>query len=394
MKIEEVFESVDEDMLLSITKDLIQIPSHSGTPGQEREISRFVEGLFQGWGLDVMLQEVQDGRSNVLAKIGGSRGGKNLALNGHLDTVPPGRDMTDPYRTVIQEGRLFGRGSADMKGAVAAMIYTLHLLKSCQMRLMGDLHFTGVVGEESGGTGTRFLTKSGFKPDCAVVGEPTNLDLVTSHKGVEQLEVRIRGRAAHGSMPDRGVNAISAASEFIQRLEKELIPQFQTRSQEQVGTATLNVGVIQGGDKVNMVADFCSVQIDRRWVKTEELGQVVSEIEDAVREVCKKDPGLKAEVVSLHPRDGYFGPFAISKDHELITRAKEALKLADVPPRISGMQGWTDAATLMHAGIPAVLLGPGDVAQAHTTGEYLEISQLVTATKCYLALTKTICGWK
>jgi acetylornithine deacetylase/succinyl-diaminopimelate desuccinylase len=281
-----------------------------------------------------------------------------------------------------------------MKGAVAGMIYTLYLLKTCNIGLGGDLYFTGVVGEETGGIGTRFLMKRGPRPDFAVVGEPTSLNLVTSHKGVEQLEIRIRGRAAHASMPERGVNAIDAASEFIQRLDKELIPEVRKRSQEQVGTATLNVGVIQGGEKVNMVADFCRLQIDRRWVRTESQDQVVSEIEEILHRVCEKDPALSAELVSLHPVDGYFGPFAIPEDHELIIRAKEALNLVGLSPKISGMQGWTDAATFMHAGIPAVLLGPGSVAQAHTNNEYVEVSQLVEATKCYLALTRTICGWR
>lgn len=393
MKIEKVFAQIDEEKLFCIVNDLIRIPSHSGTPGQEREVSRFVEDLLRRWGFEVILQEVQDSRSNVIAKAGGHDEGKSLALNGHLDTVPPGRDMKDPYRPEIKDGRLHGRGSCDMKGAVAAMMYTLYLLKECDIGLRGDLYFTSVVGEETGGIGTRFLVRDGFRPDFAVVGEPTNLNLVTSHKGVEQIEIRVRGRAAHASMPDHGVNAIAAVSDFIQRLEKELVPELRKRSQEQVGPATLSFGVIQGGEKVNMVPDFCSLQIDRRWVKTERLPQVVSEVESILERVCEKDPALSAELVSLHPADGYFGPFAISENHELITFAKQALNLAGRPSKICGMQGWTDAATFMHAGIPAALLGPGSVAQAHTSGEYVELSQLVDATKCYLALTKTICGW-
>jgi acetylornithine deacetylase/succinyl-diaminopimelate desuccinylase len=394
MKIETVFERIDEEKLIGIANDLIRIPSHSATPGQEKEISRFVEDFMRRWGFEVILQEVQESRSNVIVKLGGHDEGKSLVLNGHLDTVPPGRDMKDPYRPEIRKGCLHGRGSCDMKGAVAAMMYTLYLLKQCDIRLGGDLYFTGVVGEETGGVGTRFLVKNGFRPDFAIVGEPTNLNLVTSHKGVEQLEIRVRGKSAHASMPDHGVNAITAMSDFIQRLDKELVPELRKRSQEQVGPATLSLGVIQGGEKVNMVPDFCSLQIDRRWVKTERLPQVVSEIEDILERVCEKDPALSAELVSLHPVDGYFGPFAISENHKLITCARQALKLAGRPSKICGMQGWTDAATLMHAGIPAVLLGPGSVAQAHTSGEYVTLSQLVDATKCYLALTKTICGWR
>jgi len=389
-----VFEAINEEKLVGIANDLIRIPSHSATPGQEKEISRFVEDFMRRSGFEVVLQEVQKSRCNVMVKLGGHEEGESLALNGHLDTVPPGQDMKDPYRPAIRKKRLHGRGSCDMKGAVAAMMYTLCLLKQCDIRLGGDLYFTGVVGEETGGVGTRFLVKNGFRPDFAIVGEPTNLNLVTSHKGVEQLEIRVRGKSAHASMPDHGVNAITAVSDFIQRLDKELVPELRKRSQEQVGSATLSLGVIQGGEKVNMVPDFCRLQIDRRWVKTERLPQVVSEIENILKRVCEKDPALRAELVSLHPADGYFGPFAISENHKLITCARQALKLAGRPSKICGMQGWTDAATLMHAGIPAVLLGPGSVAQAHTSGEYVTLSQLVDAIKCYLALTKTICGWE
>jgi acetylornithine deacetylase/succinyl-diaminopimelate desuccinylase-like protein len=251
-----------------------------------------------------------------------------------------------------------------------------------------------VVGEETGGTGTRFLTKSGFRSDFAVVGEPTNLDLVISHKGVSRLEIRVRGRAAHASMPEQGVNAISAVSDFIQRVEEELIPELRKRSQDRVGSATLCFGVIQGGHKSNIVPDFCRLQIDRRWVETETLPQVVSEIEAILHRVCQRDPTLKGEIVSLHPPEGYFGPFTIPETHELVKMAKLAMNRAGISPRIAGMGCWSDAATLMHAGIPTILLGPGSLAQAHTNDESIELNQLADATKCYLSLIETVCGWK
>jgi len=394
MEIEKVFESLEEEKLFNLVEDLIRVPSHSDTPGQEREISRFVEDLLRSWGVDVTLQKVEDDRCNVIAKMEGHNVGKSLALNGHLDTVPPGQAMKDPYRPVIENGCLHGRGASDMKGAVGAMIYTLYLLKRCRINLGGDLYFTGVVGEETGGTGTRFLVRNGFRSDFAVVGEPTNLDLVTSHKGVTRLEIRVRGKAAHASMPERGANAINAVSDFIQRVEKELIPELHKRSQEQVGTATLTFGVIQGGTKGNMVADSCRLQIDRRWVKTEVLTQVVSEIEDILHKVCEKDPALSGEIISLHPSDAYFGPFAIPENHELVRTAKQAMNLVGISPKISGMPCWSDAATLMNAGIPTILLGPGSLDQAHTDDECVELDQLINATKCYLALIKTICGWR
>jgi acetylornithine deacetylase/succinyl-diaminopimelate desuccinylase len=394
MKIEEVFQCIDEERLFGLACDLVRIPSHSGTPGQEREISGFVEALLRDWGMEVTLQETESDRFNVLAKMSGENGGRSLTLNGHLDTVPPGRGMEAPFSATIREGWLHGRGSVDMKGAVAAMMYTLYLIKRCGIVLGGDLYFTGVVGEETGGMGTRFLMRGGFRSDFAIVGEPTDLNLVTSHKGVEQLEIRLKGRAAHASMPERGTNAICAMSDFVQSVKNSLIPELRKRTQRHVGSATMSFGLIQGGEKVNMVADFCRLQIDRRWVETESRDQVLAEIEAILHRICERDPALGAEVVPLHPAEGYFGPFAIPEDHELTVRAKKALTEAGMVPKISGMQGWTDAATLMHAGIPTLLLGPGSVAQAHSDDERVELRQLVEATKCYLALTKAVCGWR
>jgi acetylornithine deacetylase/succinyl-diaminopimelate desuccinylase len=135
MEIEKLFAWIDERELAKIVQDMIRIPSHSETPGQEREVSGFVEEMLGGWGYDVALQEVQDGRSNVIATAKGEKGGRSLLLNGHLDTVPPGQRMMDPYGSVIKDGRLYGRGSSDMKGAIGAMLYTLYLLKRCEIHL-------------------------------------------------------------------------------------------------------------------------------------------------------------------------------------------------------------------------------------------------------------------
>ncbi|MCD4761027.1 M20/M25/M40 family metallo-hydrolase, partial [bacterium] len=207
MKLDNIFNMINKEELLSEAENLIRIPSHLYTPGKEKEISKFIAGRFRNENFNVDLQEVEHSRYNVIVKMSGNRKGKSLALNGHLDIVPPGEDMVTPYNPTIKNGRLYGRGSADMKGAVGAMMYTLILLKKCRVILRGSVYFTGVIGEETGGTGTRFLVNSGFKPDFVIVGEPTNLNLVTSHKGVQQLSITIKGKAAHGDIPNKGVNA-------------------------------------------------------------------------------------------------------------------------------------------------------------------------------------------
>ncbi|MES0342344.1 MAG: M20/M25/M40 family metallo-hydrolase, partial [Candidatus Humimicrobiaceae bacterium] len=260
-------------------------------------------------------------------------------------------------------------------------------------KLNGDLYFTGIVGEETGGTGTRYLINEGFDVDYVIVGEPTDLNLCISHKGAHLLEITIKGRSAHASMPEKGVNAISAMSEFIMKTKERLVPELNKRIQDMVGSPTLSFGLIRGGKKVNMVADTCTVEIDRRWINNESIPQIISEFKEILEEVCKDDPVLEYKIISTLPPDGYFGPFIIPGDHEFVLRLKKILMDQGFDSSITGMQGWTDGATTMHSGIPTIVFGPGSMDQAHTDTEWIEVAQLTQAVKCYLAFIEEICGW-
>jgi len=388
-----LFERVDAEELTDLIRELIGIPSHLEVPGQEKEMSLYLEGLLREQGFQVSTQTVKDGRKNVIVHMPGVGEGRSLLLNGHLDTVPPGTSMKNPYTPDIRNGLLFGRGACDMKGAVGAMVYSMMLLQRNGVKLSGDLFFAGVVGEETGGTGTRHLVKNGFSADFAVVGEPTDMKLVISHKGVANFEVTVWGKACHASIPEKGASAIVAISEFIRDVHHHLVPQLRSRVQNLVGAATVNVGLVQGGTKINMVPDRCVIQVDRRWVSDEDEKQIISELESILKEVCAADPRLRGEVKPLLPAEGYFGPLEVPEDHEIVTLAEQALRQSEIVPKKAGMQGWTDAATLTNAGIPAILIGPGSIEQAHTDEEFVEVSQLVDAVKVYLSLVHTVCGW-
>jgi succinyl-diaminopimelate desuccinylase len=388
-----LFEKIDSGELIDLCSQLIRIPSHLEVVGQEKEISLYLEKMLRGERFQVSTQEVQEGRSNVIVCMPGDGKGKSLLLNGHLDTVPPGTAMKNPYSPEIRNGMLFGRGACDMKGAVGAMIYSMMLLERNGIRLFGDLFFTGVVGEETGGTGTRALVKNGFRADCAVVGEPTDMKLVLSHKGVANFEVTVWGKACHASIPEQGASAIVAGSEFIGKIQHQLVPRLRERVQNLVGSATINIGLVQGGTKINMVPDRCIIHIDRRWVSAEDEKQVLSELESILKAVCETDPRLRGEVKPLLPVEGYFGPLEVPHNHEVVTFAEKALQQSGIVPQKAGMQGWTDAATLMNAGIPSIIIGPGSIEQAHTDEEFVQVSQLVDAVKVYISLAYSICGW-
>ncbi len=395
MKLKEIINKIDQEELLDEVKNLISIPSHLNTPGQEKEISDFVYNRCTSLGFDTVLQDTGNERSNVIAKINSTQknGSSSLVLNGHLDTVPPGENMPSPYEPKIKEGRLYGRGAADMKGAVGCMIYALSLLKKFNIKLKGDLYFTGIVGEETGGTGTRYLINEGFNVEYVIVGEPTDLNLCISHKGAHALEIMIKGKTAHASIPENGVSAISAMAEFIMKTKERLVPELNKRIQDMVGSPTLSFGLIRGGKKINMVADTCTVEIDRRWINNESIPQIISEFTEILKEVCKDDPVLEYKIISTLPPDGYFGPFTIPGDHEFVLRLKKILMDQGFNSNITGMQGWTDGATTMHSGIPTIVFGPGSMSQAHTDTEWVEAAQLIQAVKCYLAFIKEICGW-
>lgn len=207
------------------------------------------------------------------------------------------------------------------------------------------------------------------------------------------MKITIKGKSAHASMPEKGVNAILAVSEFIMKIREKLIPELNRRVQEMVGSPTISFGLINGGRKANMVADTCTVEIDRRWISDESIPQVIAEFRELLEEVCSADPALKYEIFSTMPPDGYFGPFIIPDDHEFVLRSKKILADINIASNIVGMQGWTDGATTMHSGIPTIIFGPGSIEQAHTDTEWVEIAQLVRAVKCYLAFVMEICGW-
>ncbi|MHB1253536.1 MAG: M20 family metallopeptidase [Candidatus Humimicrobiaceae bacterium] len=390
MKLDKVINLINEEELLDILKDLIRIPGHVNCEGQENKISLHTAGVLEKEKIDTKLQVVEPGRKNVIGRIYGKNKGKSLALNGHLDTVPPNGSMKS-YEPIIYDGKLYGLGSSDMKGAVAAILYSLILVKRARIDLDGDLYFTGVIGEESGGTGTRFLINSGFKPDYAVVGEPTSLNIVNSHKGCFLVDVIIEGKAAHASIPQKGANAIAAMGNFICKINNEYVPKLNKRIQEGAGSPTISFGIISGGKKVNIVADHCVLNIDRRWITSESNEIIIPELEKYLKDVCNQNADLKYSIVPALPPEGYFGPFFIPESHELVKISKEAVIFSGRKPEVTSMSGWTDGATILHAGIPTVILGPGNMEQAHTADEWINISELIDAVKVYLSLIFQIC---
>lgn len=375
--------------VLRLVQDLISIESHIDTPGREATIGRFLVSWFQDHAIDAELQCVKDARANVVARIPG-KDGSSLMLNGHMDTVPAG-DMLDAFTPRIRDGVLWGRGACDMKGAIAAMACAMAAItdegESC--RLTGDLLFTGTVGEETGSIGVKALIEAGVKTHYAIVGEPTSLRVGIAHKGACFIRISLTGRGAHGSCPDEGVNAVSHASQIIRALETDLRLKLSKRVHPLLGTSTVSVGRISGGTQPNIVAERCLVDIDRRTLPNED--DALGEIRSLVTGICGSVDGLSWSVDEM-PETAIVphGALGTSPDAELAVRAQQACRRLGLPSEPIGVTYWTDGGHLAASGIETVILGPGDIANAHGPKDRVETSELATCVNLYYDLVKRI----
>jgi len=393
--LEKVKRSVRKAELEKLVRNLVSIPSHSHAPTGEKEVAVFIRDFLEDEGIEARLRNVERDRPNVLARLDGHAEGKSLMLNGHTDTVDPFDMDIPPFKPVVKGGRLYGRGSLDMKGGLGAMVMALVALRRAKVRLRGDLLFAGVVGEEMRSEGTESLVLKGPSADMAIVGEPTWLEIQPYHRGLEWLEIHFYGKAAHGGLADQGVNAISKAAKFVQKVEDELVPVLKAHRTKHGLPPTINLGVIQGGQQPSSVADHCVVRADRRWVPEETLQQVFQEIYDIIDRLKAEDPEFKAEL-KRDPRNMKtmtHVPNVVRRNHKIVQSVQDSV--ADIlgkPAVVSPFFGWTDAALLTHfAKTPAVVFGPGGEG-AHARTEYVLTDDLVKCMHVYSDVALRVCG--
>jgi acetylornithine deacetylase/succinyl-diaminopimelate desuccinylase-like protein len=337
----------------------------------EAEVCRALVEELERLGVETSTHEVVDGRANVLGVLPGAAGAPTLLFESHMDTVPQ-PDASIPVRRA--GGRLTGRGACDTKASGAAMVAALAEL-AASPEPHATVVFAGTVDEESGQRGAGALLEHLPRVDGAVIGEPTRLRPVRVHNGVLRLTLIACGRAAHTSHADRGVNAISAAARAVAALEAEIRP----RSHELAGPALLTPAVIQGGTAVNVVPDRCEVLLDRRLGPDEAPAEAIAEI-DAVIEACRRagdDVRREEPFLALAGAETAAG-------HPLVRVAEKAASAA-----AEGAAYCTDAATLNGGGgLPFVVLGPGDIEQAHTEDEWVALDEVRRAVEVYAGIAR------
>ena len=373
---------IDREEVIALLSDLVRIPSVRppwGAGTGEAEIARYLSERFKALGLTPTVTDVQPGRPNVVVAVPGKAGGQRLLFEAHTDTVPPSTGQVGPFTPRIEGNRLYGRGSCDTKASVAAAFIALaSVLPLPERRASVTLAFT--MGEELGHDGAKFLAASGLRADGAVIGEPTGLDVVAAHKGALRWKMVTLGKSAHSSNPEKGCNAIVKMATVIRALEERLIPELRRRTHPLLGSPTLSVGRIDGGLQLNVVPDRCTIELDQRILPGETWEDVRRKMEAVLAPVRAADQDI--DLVIEDPFQT-FGSMEVALDAPIVRLAQEAVRRIDGEHPIRGVAYGTDAAELSAAGIPCVVLGPGDIAQAHTSTEYVEIQQVVKAAAIY-----------
>lgn len=365
--------------VVKLLRDLVAIPSVNPCGGAVDDIhgeARVVEHLA-GWlgdrALDFELQEVLPGRPNLVARLAG-RGGPSVVFEAHTDTVEILNMQIEPFDPVLRDGRVYGRGACDCKASLAAMLVAFEETAR-RGQPPGDVTLVAACDEEYHYRGVKHLVNNGFRADGGIVGEPTQLRLIIAHKGALRAHIITHGRAAHSSQPEKGESAIFHMARVLDAVEA-YGQELSARSKHPLlGGPTISVGLINGGNAPNIVPDRCQIAIDRRVLPTEDIAEVEADLRDWLgrhapvpwkMEVLLSDTGLEG-----------------TADAPVVQRAAQALDEVIGRHEIAGVHYGTDASKLARAGTPSLVLGPGDIAQAHTAVEWVEVAQVETAVEIY-----------
>jgi acetylornithine deacetylase len=384
-----VHPSIMTDPTISLLRDLVAIDSvnPSLVPGArgEGDVARRIAAELGALGLQVHVTEVAPGRPNVVGVLEGARPGPTLMLVGHTDTVGVA-GMPRPFAGDIREGKLYGRGAQDMKGGVAAMVGAARRIVETGGLAAGRLLIAAVVDEEHASLGAEALVAT-WRANAAVVTEPTSLDVAVAHKGFQWVSIETRGRAAHGSRPLEGRDAILRMGRVLASLEALDSRLQRGRAHPTLGTASLHASIIEGGHELSSYPVRAWLQFERRTLPGEPSGIALSEANDVLDRLRAEDPEFDGAAQAVFGRDAY----EIEPGARLPDLLIDSAKAVGVEPARVGMTFWTDAAILGAAGIPSVLFGPGG-AGLHSAEEYVLVDDVTRCRDVLATLARAVAG--
>jgi acetylornithine deacetylase len=371
-----------------LVADLVAIDSVNPTlvPGGagEAEVMRFAAEWMDGAGLEVDVVEAAPGRPSVIGTARGSGGGRSLMLNGHLDTVGV-EGMSEPHAPCVRDGRLYGRGGYDMKGGVAACM--LAAAAAARAQLAGDVVVTAVADEEHSSIGVQAVLER-VRADACVVAEPTSLDVVVAHKGFAWWEVGATGRAAHGSQPHLGIDAIAAIGPVLTAVT-ELERSLAGRRHDLLGPGSVHASLIAGGQELSSYPERCLLSIERRTLPGEDAAQLDAELARLVAAgAARPEVGAELDAHTTLVR----APFEVAPDEPIVMLLRDVLtERRGSAPAVRGHSAWMDAAFIAAAGIPTVVFGP-DGAGAHAVEEWVDLASVRECAEALVATAGAFCA--
>ncbi|MEO5568329.1 MAG: ArgE/DapE family deacylase [Gemmatimonadaceae bacterium] len=363
---------------IALTQALVAIDSQNPSLDEggagEAATAFLLAAVLETWGFAVEMQEAAEGRPNVIARIG-KPGGRSLMFNGHMDVVGVSGMTHAPFDAVERDGRIYGRGAADMKSGIAAMCCAA--LRAHEAGLAGEIIIAAVIDEEFTSLGTQALIAGGVRADAAIVTEPTGLAIMPAHRGFVWIDATFIGRAAHGSRWEIGVDAIRHAGLFLAELDRYDAETLAKRGHPLLGRPSVHASLISGGTERSTYPDRCELAIERRTIPGESADQILLEMQelcDRVRVANSSFDGSVRIKLSQSPSD-------VATSAPVVRALSAALAKCGVRESIGGMSAWTDAALLNAAGIPAICFGPGDIALAHAAEEFVPVDEIEEATR-------------
>ena len=374
---------VNQSRIIADLSNMIRIPSVN-TFGElstglaaEADMADYFEQALRDLGLEVASHDVTEGRRNVWGVLKGAGNGPSILLAGHLDTVGV-EGYEAPFEPKIEDGKIFGRGSCDMKAGLAAYLEVIRILQASGGVLGGDVIVAGVVDEEHAMVGSKAFGMNGPKVDFAIVAEPSQLKIAPAHTGQILMTLRTRGVAAHSSMPEKGVNAIYHMASALQALQGYADDLRARTPDDMCGLPSFSVGVIRGGDNACSVPDFCEVDLDRRTIPGEKHSDVLAEIKAVLDAVQALTPDFAYEFETPFLD---LPPLATESTSPVMQAMTAACLDVTGQNEIMAFPGSTDAPNFK---CPTVICGPGNLEQCHSLNEYVAIDEIEDAVRIYV----------
>ena len=363
--------------------ELVRIPSvnenkeHGDRNQSEREVSNYVEKYLSRIGMTVRRFPHAPGRDNLVAHWPDQTGTRTFAFQAHMDTVSTENMSVAPFAAEIHDGKMWGRGTCDTKGSLAAFLTALSIARERSLNFVDKVYFVATVAEETGCKGAESLVESGFKVDAIAVGEPTGCKVITAHKGTCWACLEAAGKSCHGSLPHLGRNAIYAMAKAISFMENDYIPSLSNHEHPLLGSPTLSVGRIEGGVAANIVPASCRAELDFRTLPEQRSQSVHDDFLERLREAVKDE---SYALTNIHAQPGMDTPVESPWVQNLLRAASRHTGQS----KPEGVNYYADSGPFNAAGMTCIVFGPGDIAQAHTAAEFLELDELYRATEIAL----------